>query len=36
MPCVMARTWSRLANFLSNNVIGAALVFLGMLVGRLR
>ena len=24
------------ANFLSNNVIGAALVFLGMLVGRLR
>jgi fluoride exporter len=25
-----------MANFLSNNVIGAALVFLGMLVGRLR
>jgi fluoride exporter len=25
-----------MANFLSNNVIGAALVFLGMLVGRIR
>ena len=36
MPCVRAAHLVTVANFLSNNVIGTALVFLGMLVGRLR